>query len=384
MPIGTDSTGKAIAARPLRIAEGQFSTDEAGRAVQVMPIRYVPQAATTNEAGRAVEALQAEIVADAIVTRADGPVVGSSPARVVEGLTTTDAAGLVVPVVPVLDIGFGAGNVLTLDFEQGRYRDASGFTTDVSTISTYTRSGSKHEAPPLTAFAADAPGIIPGVGYYSRGAFTNKNTNTAINPADEAGLAAAGTATITHVARASLPPAVAAALDTFDPSGIVTALLRIEAPAASDRVSFPGTVGNLNVHTLSIFAYVVSGDWTLQLNVGTGSSALQSGFARTSAQATPDATTRVLQVFCSGGGGDIYVLGNNMTETTTLGPVLPASGASGADNFSFTVENGDYTATYTFDDDTTQAIPTTVVGGTYTLLTTELNRPLVKRVALAV
>lgn len=70
------------------------------------------------------------------------------------------------------------------------------------------------------------------------------------------------------------------------------------------------------------------------------------------------------------------------------GPIIvtTASSASiGTGALSVSCPNGSYTATYTFSDGSTQAIPTTISGGVFTMPTypTTLNLPTVKEVSLA-
>jgi hypothetical protein len=73
---------------------------------------------------------------------------------------------------------FASSYALALDFAGSRYRNASDYKTDITQLSgySYTRSGAKSElsasGSPI-AFAANVPGIVPSVGYWSRQAFTN-------------------------------------------------------------------------------------------------------------------------------------------------------------------------------------------------------------------
>lgn len=73
-----------------------------------------------------------------------------------------------------------ADHALALDFKLGRYRGSSNSpaTPNLSGLPgySYTRSGAKSElaaSTGLVSFAANVPGIVPGVGYWSRGAVTN-------------------------------------------------------------------------------------------------------------------------------------------------------------------------------------------------------------------
>jgi hypothetical protein len=288
-----------------------------------------------------------------------------------------------------LGFGFGGrswfpGSAVVLDFENSRFRILDTYTDDLTAIPGYVygRTGEKREAPPFTVYAAGTPALVRGLGYYSRGAFTNKSTNVNLNPAGLTGVTPASTATAEVVLRANLPAPVLASLAAFDPSGVVTALVRVLAPAAADLVSFSGLTGNTNPHTLSVFAYVVSGTWTFYVSSVAGTVPIASGFARTTDTITPATSSQVARIRCNSGSGDIYILGNNMVEGAVSGPCLPASGSSAADSLALTVPSGDYTATYTFDDGTIQNIATTVASNTFTLPTTTLNRPLIKRVVL--
>jgi hypothetical protein len=75
---------------------------------------------------------------------------------------------------------------LYLDFKNGIYRGSTGRVSAISSVPgyTYTRTGAKSELGPdgstLLAFLANAPGIVPGVGYWSRAALTNLFLNNAV------------------------------------------------------------------------------------------------------------------------------------------------------------------------------------------------------------
>lgn len=92
---------------------------------------------------------------------------------------------LLVPTVLGGSAPFYPGATFAADFKtRGLYRLGSRLTRDITTLSgySYTRSGSKYELGPsgiALPFDANAPGIVPGVGYFARQAWTNLVTNSA-------------------------------------------------------------------------------------------------------------------------------------------------------------------------------------------------------------
>ncbi len=72
---------------------------------------------------------------------------------------------------------------LALDFKRGRYWDGTRMRSSLATLSghSYARTGDKYElntAGVLMPFAADVPGIVPGLGFWSRGSVTNEYSNS--------------------------------------------------------------------------------------------------------------------------------------------------------------------------------------------------------------
>ncbi|HEX8414601.1 MAG TPA: hypothetical protein VF637_12065 [Sphingomicrobium sp.] len=106
MTTGTDSAGKPVAGRPIRIVTGLTAVDETGRTVATKPIRYVAGAVASDELGRSIDAWQADVV-DSLVITVGGQAIGSLPARVVAGLTTTNETGATVAVTPVFVLSGG-------------------------------------------------------------------------------------------------------------------------------------------------------------------------------------------------------------------------------------------------------------------------------------
>lgn len=71
-----------------------------------------------------------------------------------------------------------ADHLLALDFRNRRYRQAPLSTGDLGTLAgySYSRSGAKLElgsGGSLASFAANVPGIVPDIGYWSRAGLTN-------------------------------------------------------------------------------------------------------------------------------------------------------------------------------------------------------------------
>lgn len=79
------------------------------------------------------------------------------------------------------------------------------------------------------------------------------------------------------------------------------------------------------------------------------------------------------------------LLAGNFSDGGPMILTTSAAASVGSPTMSMSCANGSYTATYTFDDNSTQIIPVTVAGGVFTLATypTTLNRPTVKHCQLA-
>lgn len=117
------------------------------------------------------------------------------------------------PNVGIGPMGSGAASyssyALALDYLNRKYRSGSQFVSGDNAVSllpgyTYTRSGPKSElnaSTGLTSFAANVPGIVPGVGYWSRGAMTNEHIS---NNAPSWGASGTGTVGSTSVGTGAL------------------------------------------------------------------------------------------------------------------------------------------------------------------------------------
>jgi hypothetical protein len=98
MPTTTDSVGRTVAARPIRVVDALTTTDELGRPVAVTPVR-------ADSAGVPVA------VVDGLTDDAEGTPVAALPVRIVDGSSTVNEVGTYVPVlaVNVIDGELGEG-----------------------------------------------------------------------------------------------------------------------------------------------------------------------------------------------------------------------------------------------------------------------------------
>jgi hypothetical protein len=284
---------------------------------------------------------------------------------------------------------------LDLDFRNATYK--AGGTTYASLALVpgyaYSRSGAKGEpngaGSAVTAFAANAPGILAGEGYYSRAACTNlllrsqeldnaawikslSVTSTAITAPNGTGTADKASLALGQIARQDVTGATAGGIYTF------SAFVR--KPSSGGAAS-----SRLTTNNAAAFGTGASVETTLTSNwqraVLTG--ALSTGttiraiFGAVDAAGASDAD-------CT---GDVEVWQLQLVAGAHAGPIIPTTAAAatiGADSLAFAVANGGYEATFTFDNGSTQVIAVTVAAGVYTLPVhpTALNRPLVRRLVL--
>lgn len=287
-----------------------------------------------------------------------------------------------------------AAYAMVFDFENDFYRDESG-TTTLSGMSgyAYTRSGTKGEFTGSAGqiFAADAPGIITGLGYFSRKTITCETlysrdiSNAAWTKRGTAAVTTDGTTRSDGTGTASLVTVGSfGANDFYQTVGGICPTMMIK------RVSTTGVLMFANPSS-------AAGRWLVDMSL------LSDGWERI----TPDhAAVTVQSEWTEGNGGGIHVgadsggpisfyadfvhaLGGSAADNPVDGgPLIETEGTAvtiGADSLAVSLTNGTYSAVYTFDDDTTQTIETVIGAGTYTIPVheTTLDRPLVKRITLA-
>jgi hypothetical protein len=280
--------------------------------------------------------------------------------------------------------------VVYLPFKDGgTYRAGSSTASSVAGLPgySYSRSGAKLEldasgAP--VAIAAASPAIIVGHGYYSRASLTNRTNRS--QELDNAYWADSGTGT------SSVTPNVATA-----PDGTATAdRLTVSANIGSGRaVALSGlTIGQ--VYTYSCFVKTESGTKAIRAGfdnlAGSIAVTATATWQRVAKVFTATATTHFPQILnneASAGSVLVWqqqVLAGDLPDGGPLIVTTVVAATIGADALSLSVPNGNYTATYTFDDGSSQVIATTVTGGIFTLpvhLMT-LNRALLRLVTLRV
>lgn len=295
--------------------------------------------------------------------------------------------------------GLYSGYALALDFKNGVYRSASGFSSLSSLPGyAYSRAGAKIEAKGAAAvnFAANVPGIVPGLGGYFRAAATNlllqsqafddatwgKVNLTAPAPVVTANAAIAPDGTLT--ADQIVYPAVAAAQN----SNVHQSVNAVAGTSHTFQIWLRGAVGGENVYLYaspngSIFVgatrLTLTNLW--QIFSITAAPTTTTGWfwsigtdARDGSQAPTAAST-------------VFAWQAGLVAATNTGPGIlttNATATAAADALSVNLANGNYSAIYTFDNGTTQTIPTTIGAGTFAMpiYPATLNRPLVQSVTL--
>lgn len=335
-----------------------------------------------------------------IETDASGAV-GANTVYSTPWLVTPGSTGLYVMAVDSTGVptGNALGSVLTLDFANGNVPAMAGYsyTGHTTPIAEIDPSGGYH------AFAANAVPIASGVGYWSRGAVTNLllqsqdatnaswtrpvsfTANVATSPdgtLDADQIATTNTSATDNYQLKTLTAVTytVARWVKKDASGTRWPYLFLgggaNALAFFDATNGTfGTVSGSAATKSTGFIATAGGYWIWLTATATATSAAYgSGWSSANTTAT----------FANGVGG--YVWQGQLVIGSDPGPIIPTTTASvttEASVLSVTCPNGTYTATYTFDDGSTQNIGTTVSGNTFTMPPyPTLNRPLVTKVVL--
>lgn len=247
------------------------------------------------------------------------------------------------------------GFALALDFLKSRYRQGSTYRTAITELGgySYTRTGVKFElntSSALARFAANVPGIVPDVGYFSRGALTNKCTNHNANPngaltnMNRSGDAAATLTEVDDTAQLQIADLIGT--DRPCTNGKVFQLDN-SAGTTTAFATVNGGTGNLNPHSVS--AYVRGGTGACGLG-GTARPTFPASsnyVRRTHLNATPAATTNNASISADPGQVVFFIL-NQLVEGPNPGPIIVTAGAAasvGSDNLSTAVAmpSGEFT-----------------------------------------
>jgi hypothetical protein len=320
--------------------------------------------------------------------------------------------------------GFGSFNlasvgvspvVARLDFENGQYNvggTAFGKLTEIPGFS-YARVGRRGEVYPgsgVITFEAGVPAIIPGVGYFSRGALVNRfysSRDLDLPPWYKAAVSV-------------LPNQIAA------PDGLISGDKVLAVAGATATAEFQGVPPNSGFATVSMFAKMAEMQWvSLYCNDHSHAAAwfdLQNGVVGAIQGAAQHKEAFIYDcgtgwflcvlVCTAAGPGDnagaahaqvdgsralthmdgtkgFYAWGAGcynvalafppvITTTTSARPTI------GADEMAFSLPNGLYNAGYTFDDGSVQSIPVSVFDGSFRLGThgSALRRPIIRGVVV--
>jgi hypothetical protein len=254
--------------------------------------------------------------------------------------------GLSIPEIAVRARGSQyAGYSLALDFKNGLYRSGSTLKSDITQLPgySYARTGAKYEldasGSPL-AFAANVPGIVPGVGYWARAAITNPILNNCA---------------FTNASWTRRGTFAAVDNNTTAPDGTMTASLftGVAASGTGDiydtaSTTTPSRFPNSTVCTPSIWVKKVSNTGTLSIGSPFGSanglwtvnlSLLGAGWERLTA--THAAVTirnawvstatgqNGLNIFCSAGSPiSFYTWGAQLVTGSLPGPIIVTTSAA--------------------------------------------------------
>jgi hypothetical protein len=323
--------------------------------------------------------------------------------------------GVTIPELATRGGELFAGTVAALDFGNGIYKGTTGFVPAISALPgyAYTRAGAKQEriGSTFSSYVTNQPAIIHNSGYFSRASVTNKIlASQALD-----GYSNGGSVTVT-------PNAIAA------PDGSVTAELVVPTTATTIHGLSDSIAMGAGTFTFSVFAKaagyprigmrvfdgaayqiftcldvsagtIVSGGASATITsvgngwfycTGTGTSVTGSMGSSTGWDIdVMDSGHTTNQSFAANGTSGVYLWQTQVVQSSPPDvPIIVTGGSAatvGADSLSITVPSGTYSAVYTFDDNSTQIVSTTVAANLWTLpvYPTVLNRPLVKKVTLA-
>lgn len=280
---------------------------------------------------------------------------------------------------------------LALDFDNQKYWDG---TTQHDTISampgyTYTRAGAKSELDTNNStitFAANIPGITDK-GYYARTGVTNYLIGSrTFNGWSQGGVTISGTLQTapdgTNTTR----------LVTF---GTGTEMYQRYSGATSGKqytesvwVKRAPTNSATHIRLTSTNGFAWNSENSVKL-------LLTDEWQRLTKTVTASSIYRDVMLGCRvqdstfdpDCAGSVIMWNAQGVEGTDPGPTIETVGSAasvGADALAVGLADGNYTAVYTFDDNSTQTIPTTINGGVFNhpVHSTTLSRPTIKLVTL--
>lgn len=178
-------------------------------------------------------------------------------------------------------------------------------------------------------FAANQPGVVPGLGFWSRAGVTNKCSNHNANPNGSlANMSKGGdaAATLTEVDdTAQLQIAGLFGTDRPCANGKVFKLDNSTGTAVATAI-FAGTVGNTNPHTSSVY-FRGSGRAYVGVSATNGPDiVLTSGYQRATVTGTPTGTGAQSFVGARPGAVVFFIL-NQLVEGSQAGPIIVTAGA---------------------------------------------------------
>jgi hypothetical protein len=312
--------------------------------------------------------------------------VGTSTSCTVTASSTNGSAS-----ATATGVGPIAAATLALDFATGTYMVGSTSYGSLAAVPgySYTRSGAVsfvNGSGTVSDFAANVPPILSGIGYKAYGALTNYQIrsqaidqwtlNSATVTAD-ATTAPDGTTTADLVT-ASASNALTIRKDAAPGAGTFTFSIFLKAGSLSTVTFFDANQGAMGTFTLSGSGTASPGSFIVPCS---------NGWYRCISTGTATGVDARVGVGVAGAGTFYAWQGEVLAGSFTDGGPLIATGAAtasiGAPTFSVSCPNGSYTATYTFDDASTQTISTTIAAGAFAMPTyPTLNRPTVESVDL--
>ena len=188
----------------------------------------------------------------------------------------------------------------------------------------YLDSDGNYQVAAANAIRAEHSAAGAFLGYLFEPAITNKCTNYNFQPD-------VGLQNVTSVGAALSRVFNTALLESVGLSGLGNGYLIRGEGGSGDRINVNGPTGNLNVHTVSVWARVISGDANLRIGGGAFPTNQPIGgeFKRYVASGAAPATFGVFEISFTAASTIVEFVGNQLEESSVITSSIITQGASG-------------------------------------------------------
>lgn len=253
-------------------------------------------------------------------------------------------AGVPAPGFSAGTIWWQPGDVLALDFVNGRYMREGGAASLAAVLSASRTSPATWftQADVLRTFAANAPAITDR-GLYAGEQRINKCRNFNANPTDLTGVSKAGDAAATLTLVDDTAELAAAGLGEVCTSGMAFKLDN-SAGATNAQAYVTGNSGNTNVHTMSVYMRSTGSVRMVLSSSGGTNWTGPAVYTRLSATVTPANSSQQLVIEAAAGKIVWFVL-NQLEEGSFASPPVVTEGGTGTTRLADAITIPDFAAT---------------------------------------